>query len=120
MQLFNVSAIEFVFILLIAFIVLGPEKAIEAARGSARWISKITKSQFWKDLVTTSKEIQELPKRLMDEADLQKTIDELDRSLGETSRSINETELLLQQQLRKEENEISKKSQERPENRDGG
>ena len=118
MQFFNVGALELVFILLIAFIVLGPEKAIQAARDSARWISKITKSQFWKDLVSTSREIQDLPKKFMDEADLQNTIDDLDRSLGETSRSINETEFLLHQQLKKDEKEISNQSQKPTENTD--
>jgi Sec-independent protein translocase protein TatA len=89
MKFFNVGALEFVFILLLAFIVLGPEKAIKAAGDVARWIRGLTKSEFWHDLISTTKEIQDLPKKLMEEADLQDTIDDLDRSLGETKRTID-------------------------------
>ena len=45
MKIFNVGALELVFILLLAFIVLGPEKAIKAAGDMARWIKGLTSGE---------------------------------------------------------------------------
>ncbi|MFN2303634.1 MAG: hypothetical protein ACK2TV_07865 [Anaerolineales bacterium] len=83
MKVFNVGGLEFVFILLIALIVLGPKKAVKAAGDVGIWIRKLMSSQFWKDLLATSREIQDLPKKLMDEAEIQKTLAEIDRSTND-------------------------------------
>jgi len=80
MKIFNVGVLEIFFILLLAMIVLGPKKAVETAGNVGRWIKKLMKSQFWKNLVMTSREIQDLPKKIMDEAEIQRTIEELDRT----------------------------------------
>lgn len=93
MKLFNVGALEFLFILLLALIILGPRKTVETAGEVGRWVKKIFSSQFWQDLQATSKEIQDLPKKMMDEAEIQKTIDELDRSEAALRRGIGQENL---------------------------
>ncbi len=105
MKLFNVGSLEFVFILLLAFIVLGPEKAIKAAGDVARWIKGLTSSQFWKDLVSTSREIQDIPKKLMEDAEIQKTIADLDRSTGEIRNTFRESSMDIEQELNPEQDE---------------
>jgi len=90
MQIFNIGALELVFILLLAFIILGPKKAVKTAGDVGRWVRDLASSQFWKDLMSTSREIQALPKRLMDDAEIQQTIKELDRATGEMSTSLNQ------------------------------
>lgn len=91
MKLFNVGGLELLFILLLAFIVLGPEKAIKAAGDVARWIRGLTKSAFWRDLVSASEEIRNIPTKLMDDVELQSTIEDLEKTWGKTKRTINET-----------------------------
>lgn len=93
MKLFNVGALEFVFILLLALIILGPRKAVETAGEVGRWVKELFSSQFWQDLMTTSKEIQDLPKKMMDEAEITKTIEELDRSEAAIKRGIAKDDL---------------------------
>lgn len=88
MKFLNIGVLEFVFILLLALIILGPRKAIEAAGEVGRWIKDISHSEFWRDIVSASKEIKDLPKKMMDEAELQKTVEELDRSTAEINQSI--------------------------------
>ena len=80
MKFLNIGTLEFLFILLLALIVLGPRKAVKIAGDLGRWFKGLLQSQFWQDLQKTTKEIQDLPKKMMDEAEIQKTIDELDRS----------------------------------------
>ena len=119
MKLFNVGALEFVFILLLAFIVLGPEKAIKAAGDVARWIRGLTQSQFWKDILSTSREIQDIPKKLMEDADLQNTIADLERSTGEIRKTFRETGMDIEEELNFEQGENSENSTGEPENVDG-
>lgn len=80
MQIFNLGLLEIVFIVLLAFIVLGPQKAVEEAGNLGRWIRKIVKSPFWRDLVSTSKDIKDIPKKILDDAEIQKTLEDIDRS----------------------------------------
>ena len=93
MKFLNVGILELLFILLLALIVLGPRKAIQAAGEVGRWIKQIVSSDFWREIVTTSREIKELPKKLMDEAELQKTIEELDRSTAEVNAALKENSI---------------------------
>jgi len=88
MKFLNVGVLEFVFILLLALIVLGPRKAVETAGEVGRWVKDLMRSEIWRDVVSASKEIKDLPKKMMDEAEIQKTIDELDRTTGEINQSI--------------------------------
>jgi len=68
MQIFNVGIGELLFILVIAFIVLGPIKAVKIAGEAGGWIRNLVNSNFWQEIISTSREIQDLPKRLMEEA----------------------------------------------------
>lgn len=80
MRIFNVGLPEFVFIILLVFIVIGPEKAVKEAGNLGRWIRRVIKSPFWKDLVSTSQDIKDIPRKILDDAEIQKTLDEIDRS----------------------------------------
>lgn len=83
MRIFNVGLLEIVFIFLLALIVLGPRKAIETAGDIGRWLNKLMKSQFWKELMITSREIQDLPRKIMNESEIQTTIKELNHAKSE-------------------------------------
>ena len=82
MKILNLSLLEIVFIVLLAFIVLGPEKAVKEAGNLGRWIRKIIKSPFWQDLVSTSKDIKDIPRKIMDDSEIQKTLEDIDRSVN--------------------------------------
>jgi len=82
MKIFNVGALEILFIILIALIVLGPKNAVKALGDLGTWLKKIKESQIWQDLLNTSREIQELPKKMMDETEIKKTLEEINRSTG--------------------------------------
>jgi Sec-independent protein translocase protein TatA len=89
MKILNVGALEIVFVVLLAFILLGPKKAVKAAGDLGRWFRKLTISPFWRDLVATSQQVQDLPQKLMDEADIQETIENLERSTNGINVSLN-------------------------------
>lgn len=90
MKILNVGALEFVFVLLLILIVLGPKRAIKTAGDIGRRVKDFSRSKLWQELTSTYREIQELPKKMMDEAEIQKTIQELDRAQDEVNQSLRD------------------------------
>ncbi len=72
---------EIVFVLVLMIIVLGPKKMVEGARSLGKTIRKVTRSQFWKEAVKTSREIQSIPKKIIDEAGIEDDVKEISRAL---------------------------------------
>ena len=90
MKIFNVGALEIFFIVLIAFIVLGPKKAVKIAGDLGRWFRNLTKSQFWRDAREVSEDINNLPREILQDADIQQKLNDLERSNYTVSPPLNE------------------------------
>jgi Sec-independent protein translocase protein TatA len=114
MQVFNVGVLELLFILIIAFIVLGPKRTITTARDFGRWVRNLAKSPIWRDIVSTSSEIRDLPRKMIDDAELQKLITELDLSTQEVKEILTQTQMETNVELAKLEEEINQELQETP------
>jgi len=80
MKILNVGALEILFIVLLALIILGPKNAVKALGDVGTWLRKLRDSQIWQDFLTTSKEIRDFPKKMMDEVEIKKTLDEINTS----------------------------------------
>ena len=87
MQLFGIGPLEFLLILIVAVIVLGPKGLVTAARESGKLIRKITRSPLWREIVDTSNEIREMPGKIVREAGIEKDLEELRKS---TQSAIND------------------------------
>jgi len=55
----------------IGLLVVGPKGMADLGRKTGRLIRQITRSPFWQDIVSTSRDINDLPGKLMREADLE-------------------------------------------------
>jgi sec-independent protein translocase protein TatB len=86
MDIFGIGPIELVFIILIALIVLGPKDMQKAGRTIGRWLRDLTASDGWRAFRDTSREIRNLPNRLMREANLE----DLEKDVGKIGREIKE------------------------------
>ena len=71
MDILGVGPLELVFILIIALIVLGPRDMAKAGRTIGRALRKIVTSPSWRAVQQTSREIRNLPNRLIREAGLE-------------------------------------------------
>lgn len=80
MQLLGIGPLELLLIAVIAVIVLGPKGMVDGAREAGKMIRKIVRSPIWNDIVDTSREIREFPKKLAREAGIEKELDDLRRS----------------------------------------
>jgi len=100
MEILGIGPSELLFIIIIALIVLGPKDMQKAGRTVGRWLNNLVRSDGWKALQQTSREIRNLPTRLMRDANMEmaeaeKEIrkameDKTDRSASTTSRDLTQ------------------------------
>ncbi len=67
MSVFGIGPLEFLLILLIAFLVLGPEDTAKQARKLGKLIRKLRHSEAWYLFTNIRYEIEDLPRRLLEE-----------------------------------------------------
>ncbi len=84
MEFLGIGAPEFVFIIIIALIVLGPKDMQKAGKTIGVWLNKLIHSDGWKLFQQTSREIRNLPTTMMREANLDLT--QIEKDLREQTR----------------------------------
>jgi len=77
MEIFNIGPWELVLILILALVVFGPERMVDYSKAAARFVRKVVRSPFWRDLVSTSEEIKDIPRQLVKEANLEESLQDL-------------------------------------------
>ena len=88
MDIFGIGPTELAFIILIALILLGPKDMEKAGRAIGRFLRDMTKSEGWQAFRDTSRELRNLPNRLMREAnleDLKKDVNEIGKEVEESA-----------------------------------
>lgn len=87
MDIFGIGATEVVFILLLALILLGPKDMEKTGRTVGRFLRDLTRSEGWRAFRDTSRELRNLPNRLMREANLE----DLQKDVGQIGKEIEES-----------------------------
>ena len=88
MEFLGIGPLELILILIVALVVLGPKDMVKAGRTIGRTLRTIVSSDTWRVVQQTSREMRNLPNRLMREAgieDLQKqmpTSSQLSEQMG--------------------------------------
>ncbi|MEN6392847.1 MAG: hypothetical protein ABFD53_03465 [Anaerolineaceae bacterium] len=78
MEILGIGPLEFILIILIALIVLGPKDMVKAGKAIGRFIRKIITSPNWHSIQRMSREWKNLPNKLMDESGL----NDIEQQLG--------------------------------------
>ena len=91
MEILGIGPSELVFIIIIALIVLGPRDMQKAGKTIGRWLNDLVRSDSWKVFQQTSKEIRNLPTKLMREANMEmaETQKELNKMLNDKPRPVS-------------------------------
>lgn len=87
MEIFGVGLQELILVLLLALIVLGPNDLAKTGRSLGRFMRRIVMSPEWRTLQNASKEVRNLPTRLMREAGME----EANIAIAETKRIATDT-----------------------------
>lgn len=91
MQIFNIGPVELLLILLIMFILLGPEGMIRTARQIGAWVRNTIKSPIWRDIMGYSREIRELPTKIVRETGLDEDLEEIRKSTQEATDELQQS-----------------------------
>ncbi len=100
MNILGVGPLELLFIFLIALIVLGPKDIVKASQTMGRWLRSIVRSDTWRIIRETSREIRNIPSKMMRESGL----DEISKSIPSSAELKN---AMGYDELQKETNKIS-------------
>lgn len=87
MDIFGIGPTELAFIILIALILLGPKEMEKTGRTLGRFLRNLTRSDGWRAFQDTSREVRNLPNRLMREANFE----EMQKDLGKIGKDIEES-----------------------------
>ena len=71
MDILGIGMPELIFIVLIALIILGPKDMEKTGRAIGRFLNNLVRSDGWQAFRQTSKEVRNLPNRLMREANIE-------------------------------------------------
>ena len=70
MEIFNIGGLELVLILLIALVALGPERIVKVGHTLGNLLRKLSKNVLFREVVQTTDEIRNYPRKILDEANL--------------------------------------------------
>lgn len=91
MELFNIGPLEFILIILFAVVFLGPERMVKGAYSLGRWINKFVRSPMWAEIMSTSREIRELPTKIVRESGLEESLAEIKQTSQDLTTELNST-----------------------------
>lgn len=83
MDFLGVGPLELIFLLIIIFLVLGPNDLAATGKKVGRFLATLRKSEFWRGVTQVTKEVRTLPTTLMREAELEDAKRELENDLRE-------------------------------------
>jgi sec-independent protein translocase protein TatB len=83
MDLLGVGPLELIFVLLIVFLVLGPDDMAKTGRKLGRFLSTVRKSEFWSGVTRVTREMRDLPTKIMREAELEDIQKDLQQDVKE-------------------------------------
>lgn len=89
MEILGIGPSELFFIVVIALILLGPKDMQKAGRTLGKWLRQVVTSDGWKLFQQTSREIQNLPTRLMREASFDELNDEIKNIQKDVTKSMD-------------------------------
>jgi Sec-independent protein translocase protein TatA len=74
MEILGIGPLEFLLIIVIMLLVLGPKEMVATAGKIGRFIRQVVRSPIWGTVMQTSKEVRDLPNRIIREAGLEQEI----------------------------------------------
>lgn len=88
MEFLGVGPTEFIFIIIIALIVLGPKDLAKTGKTVGKWLNSVIHSDAWQAIRKTSEELRNLPTQLMREDNFKNflTPDDLTQKAAEKKR----------------------------------
>jgi Sec-independent protein translocase protein TatA len=89
MNILGVGPLEIILIIVLMLVILGPKEMVITARKIGRSIRDLVKSPYWAEILSTSREIREIPNKLVQDIGIEDEVKELQRLTEEQMAEIN-------------------------------
>src|SRR5512140_2195442 len=86
MEIFGIGPLEFLLVMLLALIILGPKDMQKIGKNLGQALNKLVKSDTWKTVRQASEKMKTMPNDLMREAELEELQKSFKNSLDETNK----------------------------------
>ncbi len=86
MEIFGIGPLEFLLIMVLAIIILGPKDMQRISKNIGQGLNKLVKSDTWKTVRQASEKMRTLPNDLMREAELEELKKDFKDSLEEANK----------------------------------
>jgi sec-independent protein translocase protein TatB len=83
MEILGIGPLEFLLIVLLALIILGPKDMQKMGKSFGQALNKLVKSDLWRDIRQTSEKVKNLPTELMRDAELDELKKAFNNPLGQ-------------------------------------
>ena len=114
MKIFNLGISEIILIVILALIIMGPGNMVKSAREIGAFIRKVTKSPYWQEIWATKRELNEIPRILAKEADLDGTLKDLEKETKGLHSSVASTMSDFIREVEEPLKEVDKELKEQP------
>jgi Sec-independent protein translocase protein TatA len=91
MELFGIGPMELIFIILLAIIIFGPKDIVNTSKTVGKSLNKFIRSDTWKTINQTSRELKNLPTRLMRETGLEELEKSAKEEMGKVDTAIHQS-----------------------------
>ena len=86
MEILGVGPLEFVFVLVIMLLLLGPKGMVKVVHDVGEFLRKLVQSPVWKSIINSSQEIREVQTQIIKESGLDQSL----KDIRATTQSLNE------------------------------
>ncbi len=111
MEILGIGPMEFILILIIALIVMGPNDMVKTGRTIGKFLRKLVTSPTWQAVQQTSRDLRYLPNKLMREAGMEEEVEEM-KEIGQTVSELTQVQASLSEDMDQVAKEIQQTSQD--------
>jgi sec-independent protein translocase protein TatB len=83
MEIFGVGPLEFLLILVMALVILGPQDMVGTARKIGQWVYRVVRSPTWQAILATTQDLRELPQKIVRDAGIEEAMNEVKGTVEE-------------------------------------
>ena len=89
MEILGIGPFEILLVVVLALIVMGPDDMMKNARRMGKALRGFVRSDFWRELVGTSRDIRNIPKELIKETGLEEDIKDIQKTTRQLSAELS-------------------------------
>jgi Sec-independent protein translocase protein TatA len=89
MEIFGVGPLEFLLILVMALVILGPQDMVSTARKIGQWVYRVVRSPTWQAILATTQDLRELPQKIVRDAGIEEAMQEVKGTVDEAKSELN-------------------------------